>query len=163
MLAASAQLRRIERERLHDARALRVPSDLLERFEQSLAFVPTNAQRRVVLEIWRDMSRDVPMNRLLQGDVGSGKTLVAAAAVLLSARNGMQSALMAPTELLAWQHASKLAPLLLPFGVTLEGLFGSQSARSRNAALEKLASGEASVCVGTHALLTQGVISTGSA
>ncbi len=157
VLAAAAQLRRIERERDHDARALRVPSDLLECLEQTLPFALTNAQRRVVLEIWRDMSRDVPMNRLLQGDVGSGKTLVAAAAVLLAARNGMQSALMAPTELLAWQHASKLAPLLLPFGVTLEGVFGSQSVRSRNAALEKLASGEASVGVGTHALLTHGV------
>ena len=97
------------------------------------------------------------MNRLLQGDVGSGKTLVAAAAILLAAGNGIQSAVMAPTELLAWQHASKLAPLLMPFGVTLEAVFGSQSARSRNAALGTLASGEASVAVGTHALLTQGV------
>jgi ATP-dependent DNA helicase RecG len=97
------------------------------------------------------------MNRLLQGDVGSGKTLVAAAAVLLAARNGLQSALMAPTELLAWQHAGKLAPLLLPFGIALEAVFGSQSARSRNTALHRLASGEASVAVGTHALLTQGV------
>ena len=156
-LATAAQLRRSERERDHDACALRVPSDLLERFEDTLPFALTSAQRRVVVEIWGDMSRDIPMNRLLQGDVGSGKTLVAAAAVLLAARNGMQSALMAPTELLAWQHANKLAPLLLPFGVALEGVFGSQSARSRNAALERLASGEASVGVGTHALLTQGV------
>ena len=138
-LATAAQLRRSERERDHDARALRVPSGLLERFEETLPFALTGAQRRVVVEIWSDMSRDIPMNRLLQGDVGSGKTLVAAAAVLLAARNGMQSALMAPTELLAWQHANKLAPLLLPFGVTLEAVFGSQSARSRNAALEKLA------------------------
>jgi ATP-dependent DNA helicase RecG len=156
-LATAAQLRRSERERDHDARALRVPPGLLERFEGTLPFALTGAQRRVIFEIWNDMSRDVPMNRLLQGDVGSGKTLVAAAAILLAAGNGMQSALMAPTELLAWQHASRLAPLLLPFGVTLEAVFGSQSARSRSAALEKLASGEASVTVGTHALLTQGV------
>jgi ATP-dependent DNA helicase RecG len=156
-LAAAAQLRRSEREHDHDARALHVPSDLLARFEGSLPFALTDAQRRVIHEIWHDMSRDVPMNRLLQGDVGSGKTVVAAAAVLLAARNGMQAALMAPTELLAWQHASRLAPLLLPFGVPLEAVFGSQSARSRGAALEKLASGEASVAVGTHALLTQGV------
>jgi ATP-dependent DNA helicase RecG len=157
VLATAAQLRRSERERDHGARALRIPADLLERFAAELPFPLTGAQRRVILEIWNDMRRDVPMNRLLQGDVGSGKTLVAAAAVLLAAGNGMQSALMAPTELLAWQHASKLAPLLLPFGIALEAVFGSQSTRSRNGALQKLASGEAAVAVGTHALLTQGV------
>ena len=156
-LATAAQLRRAARESDHDARALRVPPDLLERFEATLPFALTGAQRRVIREIWNDMSRDVPMNRLLQGDVGSGKTLVAAAAVVLAAGNGMQSALMAPTELLAWQHASKLAPLLLPFGIALEAVFGSQSARSRSAAVAKLAGGEAAVAVGTHALLTQGV------
>ncbi|HYL28105.1 MAG TPA: ATP-dependent DNA helicase RecG [Candidatus Nitrosotalea sp.] len=156
-LATAAQLRRSEREREHDARALRVPPDLLESLEETLPFALTGAQRRVIGEIWSDMSRDIPMNRLLQGDVGSGKTLVAAAAVLLAARNGMQSALMAPTELLAWQHAGRLAPLLVPFGIALEAVFGSQSARSRNAAIGRLASGEAAVAVGTHALLTQGV------
>jgi ATP-dependent DNA helicase RecG len=156
-LASAAQLRRNERQRDHHARALRVPAELLASFEESLPFRLTGAQRRVILEIWNDMGRDVPMNRLLQGDVGSGKTLVAAGAVLLAARNGMQSALMAPTELLAWQHAGKLAPLLVPFGITLEAIFGSQTARSRNAAIAKLASGEASVAVGTHALLSQGV------
>jgi ATP-dependent DNA helicase RecG len=152
-LATAAQLRRTERERDHDARALRVPPDLLERLEATLPFPLTGAQRRVILEIWADMRRDVPMNRLLQGDVGSGKTLVAVAAVLLAAANGMQSALMAPTELLAWQHAGKLAPLLQPFGLGVETLFGSQGSRSRTAALEKLASGEAALAVGTHALL----------
>jgi ATP-dependent DNA helicase RecG len=156
-LATAAQLRRAARESDHDARALRIPADLLDRFESMLPFAPTGAQRRVIREIWNDMTRDVPMNRLLQGDVGSGKTLVAAAAVVLAAGNGMQSALMAPTELLAWQHASKLAPLLLPFGIGLEAVFGSQSARSRAAAVAKLAGGEAAVAVGTHALLTQGV------
>ena len=103
------------------------------------------------------MARDIPMNRLLQGDVGSGKTLVAAAAIVLAARNGVQSALMAPTEILASQHAGKLAPLLLPFGVTLEAVFGSQGQRARNAARDKIAGGEAWVAVGTHALLTEGV------
>ncbi|MBV8067951.1 MAG: ATP-dependent DNA helicase RecG [Candidatus Eremiobacteraeota bacterium] len=157
VLATAAQLRRNERERDHDARALRASPELLERFEGTLPFALTAAQRRVIREIWRDMGRDVPMNRLLQGDVGSGKTLVAAAAILLAARNGMQSALMAPTELLAWQHASRLAPLLVPFGIALEAVFGSQTARSRNAAVGKLAAGEAAVAVGTHALLSQGV------
>ncbi|MFY9718612.1 MAG: ATP-dependent DNA helicase RecG [Candidatus Cybelea sp.] len=156
-LATGAQLRRAERESDHDAHALDVPADLLERFETSLPFALTGAQRRTIHEIWDDLRRDVPMNRLLQGDVGSGKTLVAAAAVLAAAANGLQSALMAPTELLAWQHASKLAPLLAPLGLGVEAVFGSQSARSRRAALEKLASGEAALAVGTHALLTEGV------
>ncbi|HVA34093.1 MAG TPA: DEAD/DEAH box helicase, partial [Candidatus Baltobacteraceae bacterium] len=156
-LAAAAALRRAQREQDHDARALRVPEGLLEEFSAGLPFALTGAQRKVIGEIWEDMTRDVPMNRLLQGDVGSGKTLVAAAAVLLAARNGMQSALMAPTEILASQHAAKLAPMLLPFGIGLEAVFGSQGQRARNAALGKLGSGQALVAVGTHALLTEGV------
>ena len=97
------------------------------------------------------------MNRLLQGDVGSGKTLVAAAAIVLAHRGGVQSALMAPTEILAAQHAAKLAPLLLPFGVAVEAVFGSQRARDRRNAEARLASGQASLAVGTHALLTETV------
>jgi ATP-dependent DNA helicase RecG len=156
-LAVAAQLRRSEREREHDARALTIPQGLLEEFEASLPFALTNAQRTAMQEIWNDMTHDVPMNRLLQGDVGSGKTLVAAAAVLLAARNGAQSAMMAPTEVLAAQHAGKLSPLLLPFGIAVEAIFGSQSARSRSGAKDRLASGEAALAVGTHALLTEGV------
>ena len=157
VLAAGAQLRRAERERSHDARALAIPHDLLEQFQGSLPFPLTGAQRKAIAEIWDDMTRDVTMNRLLQGDVGSGKTLVAAAAIVLAAHNGMQSALMAPTEILAAQHASKLAPLLLPFGITVEAIFGSQAAKKRNAAEGRLASGEALLAVGTHALLTGSV------
>lgn len=157
VLATAAQLRRAERLSEHDADALRVPPGLLEEFQSALPFPLTGAQQRVVREIWEDMTRDVPMNRLLQGDVGSGKTLVAAAAVLLAARNGVQSALMAPTEILAAQHASKLAPLLLPFGIAVEAVFGSQGQRARNAAVNRLASGEAALAVGTHALITENV------
>jgi ATP-dependent DNA helicase RecG len=156
-LATSAERKRAEREREHGAQALRVPDELLEEFQAALPFALTASQVKVTREIWSDMARDVAMNRLLQGDVGSGKTLVAAAAMLLAARNGVQSALMAPTEILASQHAAKLAPLLLPFGITLEAVFGSQGQRSRKAAVDRLASGEASVAVGTHALLTEGV------
>jgi ATP-dependent DNA helicase RecG len=97
------------------------------------------------------------MNRLLQGDVGSGKTLVAAAAIVLAARNGVQSALMAPTEILAAQHARRLAPLLLPFGVRVDALFGSLGARQREGTLARLASGECDLAVGTHALIVEGV------
>jgi ATP-dependent DNA helicase RecG len=93
------------------------------------------------------------MNRLVQGDVGSGKTLVAAAAIILAAANGMQAALMAPTEILAAQHAQKLAPLLVPFGIMTEPLFGSLTPGQKRAARERLASGEATLAVGTHALI----------
>jgi ATP-dependent DNA helicase RecG len=103
------------------------------------------------------MAREAPMNRLLQVDVGSGKTLVAAAAVVLAHSGRLQSALMAPTELLAAQHAQKLAPLLLPFGIAVEAVFGSQGARERRAAVERIASGEAALAVGTHALLTESI------
>jgi ATP-dependent DNA helicase RecG len=136
---------------------MRAAPTLLAEFERELPFPLTRAQRRVIAEIWGDMAQDAPMNRLLQGDVGSGKTLVAAAAIVLAARSGVQSALMAPTEILAAQHASKLAPLLIPFGITLEAVFGSQSAKARASAVNKLAGGEALVAVGTHALLTEGV------
>jgi ATP-dependent DNA helicase RecG len=156
-LALAAQLKRRQRASEHTAEKLRAAPTLLAEFERELPFPLTGAQRRVITEIWGDMAQDAPMNRLLQGDVGSGKTLVAAAAILLAARSGVQSALMAPTEILAAQHAAKLAPLLLPFGITLEAVFGSQSAKARGAAVDKLASGEALVAVGTHALLTEGV------
>ncbi len=157
LLAVSAQLRRAERERDRGARSLHVPPALLEEFERELPFALTGAQRRAIATLWDDMSGATPMNRLLQGDVGSGKTLVAAATILLAARNGVQSAIMAPTEILAAQHAAKLAPLLLPFGVRVEAVFGSQPQRSRAAALDKIASGEASLAVGTHALITETV------
>ena len=156
-LAVAAELKRNAREGRHDAQALHAAPTLLAEFERALGFPLTGAQRRVIAEIWSDMSQDAPMNRLLQGDVGSGKTAVAAAAILLAARNGVQSALMAPTEILAAQHASKLAPLLLPFGIAVEAIFGSQTARSRSAALEKVRSGEALLAVGTHALITENV------
>ncbi len=157
VMAVAALLRRAERERHHDAAVLRVPDGLLADFERELPFALTCAQRRVVEEIWRDMSRDVPMNRLLQGDVGSGKTLVAGAAVVLAARNGFQSALMAPTEILAAQHLERLTSVLVPFRIAIEPVLGAQGARARQNSLDRLASGEALLAVGTHALLTQDV------
>jgi ATP-dependent DNA helicase RecG len=156
-LALAAELKRSTRVREHNAQALSVAPTLPAEFEAALPFPLTQAQRRVIAEIWNDMAHDAPMNRLLQGDVGSGKTLVAAAAIVLAARNGVQSALMAPTEILAAQHAAKLAPLLLPFGIAVEAVFGSQSARSRSGATARIAGGEAAVAVGTHALITESV------
>lgn len=156
-LAVAAEIKRRSREANHDARALAIAPALQTDFERELPFSLTGAQRRAIGEIWSDMARDAPMNRLLQGDVGSGKTLVAAGAILLAARNGVQAALMAPTEILASQHAAKLAPLLLPFGITVEAFFGSQTPRARARAAENLATGQASLAVGTHALLSEGV------
>ena len=156
-IALAAAVKRARREAAGGAPSLRVPRGLWDAFTAELPFAPTGAQRRVIERIWADMGRTAPMNRLLQGDVGSGKTLVAAAAIVLAHRGGIQSALMAPTEILAAQHAAKLAPLLLPFGVTVEAVFGSQGARERRRAEERIASGEAALAVGTHALLTESV------
>ena len=156
-IALAAALKRARRAKAGGARMMEVDPGLLAAFEAGIAFPLTRAQRRVIAEIWSDMTRPSPMNRLLQGDVGSGKTLVAAAAIVLAARNGVQSALMAPTEILAAQHAAKLAPLLLPHGIAVEPLFGSQGAGDRRTALAHIGSGEAMLAVGTHALLTESV------
>ena len=156
-LALAAQMKRQTRSAQRNARALHAPVGLLAELQRELPFPLTAAQERVIAEIWKDMGQDAAMNRLLQGDVGSGKTLVAAAAILLAARNGVQSALMAPTEILAAQHAAKLAPLLMPFGIGVEAIFGSQGAKARAGAVARLGAGEAALAVGTHALLTEGV------
>ena len=156
-IALAAALVRAQRRRGGHAEAVAAPPALLERLEGSLPFALTRAQRRVIEEIWGDMRQPHAMNRLLQGDVGSGKTLVAAAAILAAADAGIQSALMAPTEILAAQHAQKLAPLLLPFGIAVEAVFGSLGASARRKANDRVASGEALLAVGTHALLTESV------
>jgi ATP-dependent DNA helicase RecG len=156
-IALAAALKRARRDAGGGAPVLEPAPDLLACFEASLPFALTGAQRRTIAAIWSDMGRAAPMNRLLQGDVGSGKTLVAAAAVVLAAAGGAQSALMAPTEILAAQHARKLAPLLLPLGVRVDALFGSTGVRERAAVLGRLASGECDLVVGTHALLEDDV------
>ena len=156
-IALAAALKRARREAAGGAPPVVPPADWYAGFTAQLPFAPTAAQTRVIEEVARDMQRVAPMNRLLQGDVGSGKTLVAAAAVVLAHLGGLQSALMAPTEILAAQHAEKLAPLLLPFGIAVEAVFGSQSARERRNANARIASGEAALAVGTHALLTESV------
>jgi ATP-dependent DNA helicase RecG len=154
-IALAAALKRARREAAGGATPIEPPADWYARFEAELPFAPTGAQTRVIEQIARDMRRTAPMNRLLQGDVGSGKTLVAAAAIVLAHSAGLQSALMAPTEILAAQHAQKLAPLLLPFGIAVEAVFSSLGARERRTANERIASGAAGLAVGTHALLTE--------
>jgi len=126
-------------------------------FWASLPFAPTGAQRRAVDEILQDMTGRTAMNRLLQGDVGSGKTLVAAAAIWAAVQNGYQAALMAPTEILAAQHAESLAKTLGSFGLNIVLLTGGLKAAARRAALAALRSGTADLVVGTHAILSEGV------
>ena len=122
-----------------------------------LPFAPTGAQRRAIDEIAADCASGRPMNRLVQGDVGSGKTVVAAALCALAAQNGYQAAFMAPTEILAAQHAETLTPLLEKLGITCTLLTGSMGAAQKRAALAAVESGAAQVVVGTHALIQQGV------
>jgi ATP-dependent DNA helicase RecG len=131
--------------------------DLVERFIAGLPFGLTSAQRRVIGEVRSDLAQPVPMMRLVQGDVGSGKTVVAAAAALQAVAGGAQAAVMAPTELLAEQHYANFRGWLEPLGVGVCWLSGSQPAAARRAALERLASGDAAVAVGTHALFQEGV------
>ena len=126
-------------------------------FWAALPFAPTGAQRRAVQEIAGDMAGQSPMNRLLQGDVGSGKTLVAAAAVYMAAQNGYQSVLMAPTEILASQHAATLADMLEPLGISVALLTAGVKGAARQSVLDAIRTGAAQLVVGTHAVLGEGV------
>ena len=132
--------------------------DRLEEFFAALPFAPTGAQRRAIMEIAADCASGRPMNRLVQGDVGSGKTVVAAALCALAAQNGWQAAFMAPTEILAAQHAETLSPMLGKLGLTCTLLTGSMTAAQKRAALAATESGAANVVVGTHALIQQSVV-----
>ena len=126
-------------------------------FWDALPFSPTGAQRRAVEEILTDMAGETSMNRLLQGDVGSGKTLVAAAAIWACIRAGYQAALLVPTEILASQHAENLNRLLAPFGMRVALLTGGMKAAPRRTTLAAIRDDEADLIVGTHAILSEGV------
>ena len=126
-------------------------------FWESLPFSPTGAQRRAVGEILADMAGETSMNRLLQGDVGSGKTLVAAAAIWACIRAGYQAALLAPTEILAAQHAEGLNKMLAPFGMRVALLTGGMKAAAKRTTLAAIRADEADLVVGTHAILSEGV------
>ena len=129
----------------------------MESFYGALPFTLTDAQRRCVEEALADMRSGVPMNRLCQGDVGSGKTMVAAACVYFCVKNGRQAALMAPTEILAKQHYAGLAPLLEGLGIRCDLLTGSTPAKTKRSIAEQLAAGEIDFAIGTHALITEGI------
>ena len=144
--------------RSHVAPVLAQKSGLHQSFLAQLNFQLTAAQMRVAAEISRDLNSPYPMQRLLQGDVGSGKTIVAALAALQAIENGYQAAIMAPTEILAEQHFQKLAGWFEPLGIRVAWLSGSQKKKQKQAVLDDIASGIAQLAIGTHALFQDQVI-----
>ena len=157
MMQLAVMMRRHQlRDRLR-APALRWDDALDARIRERFPFALTAAQSRVIREIASDLSRPAPMNRLLQGDVGAGKTAVALYGMLAAVASGHQSTLMAPTEILAEQHLASIRQMLTGSDVTIELLTGTLSERERTHRLERIASGEIDIVIGTHALLTQSV------
>ncbi|WES90149.1 ATP-dependent DNA helicase RecG [Dickeya fangzhongdai] len=141
----------------HHALALEPKDNLKQQLLAALPFNPTGAQQRVVAEIEQDMNRSFPMMRLVQGDVGSGKTLVAALTALRAIAHGKQVAMMAPTELLAEQHAANFRRWFEPLGIEVGWLAGKQKGKARQAQQEAIASGQVSMVIGTHAIFQQQV------
>ncbi len=137
--------------------SFRIERDMIESFEKSLPFKLTNAQKKVLKEVAQDMQSEKPMNRLIQGDVGSGKTVVAAGAAYLAVSNGFQVAVMAPTEILARQLYEKFSLFLKPFKVKLALLTGSMGKREKERVYKALKTGYVDVLVGTHAIIQEGV------
>ncbi len=156
LFVLSCALTRMKQSRVKKSGIIVSTPDLNE-FYSGLPFAATGAQQRAILEAARDMAGGSSMNRLIQGDVGSGKTLVAAACIWCACRGGLQCAFMAPTEILVNQHLLTLTQLLSPFGIRVERLVGSMTAKQKRAVLEGLSSGEIDLVVGTHALLSENV------
>jgi ATP-dependent DNA helicase RecG len=142
---------------LQAPRLLGTHGNLREKLTASLPFSLTGAQRRVLVEIYTDLAQNAPMNRLVQGDVGCGKTIVAALSALQAVDSGYQAALMAPTEILAEQHYLKLKPLLEPLGVKVVLLTGSLRTKEKVLRQDMVASGQSQVVIGTHALIQDAV------
>ena len=146
-----------ERRRRRGAPPLPVRGTLTRKLLESLPVKMTRAQNRALAQLRADLAQPHPMQRLLQGDVGSGKTIVAAAAALQAIENGWQVAVMAPTEILAEQHFVKFSGWLTPLGIEVAWLAGAQKKRERARALERIAEGQAMIVVGTHALIQEAV------
>lgn len=158
LLAQQLSMRRAcFRRRLQPAPSLSRQGEISRGLSGSLPFALTGEQRRVLDEITENMGFTYPMQRLLQGDVGSGKTVVAALAAAQAMDSGFQVALMAPTEILAEQHFRRIAAWMLPLGVSVAWLTGSMKKKEKEAALSKIASGEAKLVIGTHALIQEDV------
>jgi ATP-dependent DNA helicase RecG len=162
LLAQQLSMRKHYRERkARRAPVLKAPVEKTRRYTSALIgrlpFRLTRAQRRTWGEIERDLAQAHPMHRLLQGDVGSGKTVIAVLAALRAVENGLQAAVMAPTEILAEQHLRKFSEWLVPLGLEIAWLTGSQTSKERDSARAAIASGGAAVAIGTHALFQDGV------
>lgn len=155
-LLLASQLNKLENQKLA-GHHIPFEVDVVKQFVAELPFKLTSAQRRAAWDILQDFERATPMNRLLQGDVGSGKTVVAGLAARQAASHGYQTAVMAPTEILASQHAETLNTLLTPFGVRVGLLVGNVKGKARTTLYEQIASGEVDVVVGTHALFQEKV------
>ncbi|MDQ7843575.1 MAG: ATP-dependent DNA helicase RecG [Armatimonadota bacterium] len=158
LLQLGVQMRRRAVAQVNKGYRYDVGEEAIQAFVDTLPFSLTSAQQRALREIVDDLRAPAPMNRLLQGDVGSGKTVLAAAALYLTARSGHQGVLMAPTEILAEQHFRTIRRLLDPLGVTVALLTGSAGRRDREELLARLAAGRVDVVLGTHALLEGDVI-----
>ena len=156
LFVLSTAMARIRSQRRAEG-GIRMQNADLETFYRTLPFSPTGAQRRAVAAAVQDMTSGVPMSRLVQGDVGSGKTLVAAACIWFAHENDCQSAFMAPTEILTEQHEHTLRTLLEPFGIRVGRLTGAMTARQKREIKEALAGGLLDVVVGTHALISDSV------
>ncbi|MEG2144445.1 MAG: DEAD/DEAH box helicase, partial [Oscillospiraceae bacterium] len=130
----------------------------LEEFYSKLEFKPTNAQKRVVGEILEDVKSQRVMNRMIEGDVGSGKTLIAVISAYLAVKNGFQASVMAPTETLALQHLKNFSKILQPFNMKCCVVLGSQKKKERDAVLKEIYEGKADVIIGTHAILSETTI-----
>lgn len=158
LLAHQLSMRRLRiKYQQHQAPNFNVESKMSLQLQAQLPFSLTNAQRRVYSEILRDISSKQPMLRLIQGDVGSGKTIVAALAALHAVETGYQAAIMAPTELLAYQHFQNFCQWLLPLGLSIEWLSGKLKGKARVTALRNISNGPAQVIIGTHALFQEDV------
>ena len=156
-LALGLLVKRGQRIREHKGATIKIDDAAKQRIATVLPFKLTEAQRKVVKEIFRDLRSDAPMNRLLQGDVGSGKTIVALIAMLAAMENGYQTALMVPTEILAEQHARNIKRILARTPYRVELLIGSMKVAEKRALYQALAKGEIDACIGTHALIQERV------
>jgi ATP-dependent DNA helicase RecG len=156
-LSFAMQLLRGERQKESKGTVIEITDTTKQRLKDVLPFALTNAQKKVIGEIFADLKSDAPMNRLIQGDVGSGKTIVAFLAMLAAMENGYQTALMAPTEILAEQHFRNATRILQTSGYRIELLIGSTKAAAKRKIYDALKNGEIDLVIGTHAIIQEGV------
>ncbi len=156
-LSFSMQLLRGERQKEPKGTVIEISNSTKERLKRILPFTLTSAQKKVIGEIFNDLKSDAPMNRLIQGDVGSGKTIVAFLAIFAAMENGYQAALMAPTEILAEQHFRNAQKIFADSGYRVELLIGSTKAAPKRKIQESLAAGEIDLIIGTHAIIQDAV------